>query len=180
MKPSRKRMIATWLVVLATGAAAGCAGDARVDLATADALDSLAAAMNVTLAEYHAEIDSADSRRESAAIDAFVARVLRDAADADACAAHADDLERALAKINADRSVESSRHVAAMDNVQLLGEVGDGLRRIAVQSMALEDEARRYILSLIEAWQAARVANDAPAANESSNTDRFSLVLQGS
>ncbi len=131
-------------------AAAGCAGNARVDLAAADALDSLAAATRTALVEYHDELEAADSRRESAAIDAFIARIRRDNDDEQLCAAHAAAFKTALARVREDRHVELERYRAALDNADTAVEVADGLRRLAVQSLTLEDETRRYLLSLLE------------------------------
>jgi hypothetical protein len=177
--PTRVWRTGVWVVLPALVALAGCGGDARVELATADALDSLAAAMAATVAEYHEEVESADAARESAAIDALVARIVRDAGDADACRAHADAFERALARINADRRVEATRHFAALDNAEVLREIGAGLRRVALDSMALEDEARRYVLSLLEAWQAAQVRTSAPPSDANVEVDLTKLVAQG-
>jgi len=137
-------------LVLGVAMLAGCGGDARVELAAAESIQSVAAQIEVALAEYRAEIEAADDGRERAAIDAFVARVQRDAQDQQSVEAHADQFAQALQKLGRDRRTEWSRHHAAMDNVALLREMAGGLQRLAIDSLTLKDETQRYILALIE------------------------------
>lgn len=140
------------LAVLAVGWLAGCGGDARLELASADAMEVIADQQQVTIDEYHADILALDDDRETAVVDAFVVRVQRDAvADPSALDGHAAAFRQALAKIRADREVEYARHRGAADNAEALREVADGLRETAVESLTFQDELRRYISSLIEA-----------------------------
>jgi hypothetical protein len=127
----------------------GCGGDARVDLAAAGAVESLATAMSATLAEYHADLEAADAARESDVVAAFISRIQRDAGDQAACRAHAEAFHAAMRRLRADEQVSWSRRHAAVDNVATLREVAGGLRRIAIESMSLNDEARRYVNWLV-------------------------------
>lgn len=145
----RKRIVVAALA-MACVAGSGCGGDARVELATADAMQSLATAMDQVLGEYHEGIVGADDGREGAAITALVTRVTRDAGDENKVSGHAEAFSQALAKLRGDRAVEWQRYRAALDNVALLRETAADLRRLAVASMSLQDETRRYVLALFD------------------------------
>ncbi|MEZ6085774.1 MAG: hypothetical protein R3E58_17940 [Phycisphaerae bacterium] len=56
----------------------------------------------------------------------------------------------AMQRVRDDRAVEMNRYRAALDNVDLVREVARGLRRLATESMSFEDDARRYLFSLLE------------------------------
>jgi hypothetical protein len=134
---------------------AGCWGGAPVSLSATSAIDAVGAELRRALNEYHAEVNAADDAREDEAVAALIARLQRDANDAAATAAHVSAFRTAMAKLRADRRVESDRHAAALDNVRLLGEISAGVRRVAVESMTLSDEVKRYLTDLLEARQAA-------------------------
>ena len=144
-----------WVIAGIVGLA-GCGGDARVDMTAADTLDALAVQMQRTLTEYHAELESADDAREEAVVEAFVQRVRTDVADAEKVDVHSQAFAGALRRIRGDRVVEWQRHTAAQDNVALMREVGGGLRKLAIQSLLLQDEVKRYVSGLIEARQQAQ------------------------
>ena len=129
---------------------AGCGGDAKVDLAAADALILAASRMRTALDEYHAEIEQADDRRESDVVQAFVDRVRRDAQDTEKLDRHSDQFSAALSKIRDDRRVESRRRDAADTHVEAVQEVARGLRRIGIDSLTLQDEMRRYLKTWME------------------------------
>ena len=122
----------------------GCGGDARVELAAADSMETLGASMAQTLAEYHADLARVDDERQRAAIQAFIDRVRADISDETATEAHADEFQRALESLDADRRVAWERYTASSDNVATLHEIAQGLRRLALNSMSLDDEVRRY------------------------------------
>lgn len=124
---------------------AGCGGDARVQLSAADALTATAGQVELTVHEYHQEVSAYDESRESEVVSAFVARVRADHADPAAVESHADRFKAALAKIRTDRDVEWRRRQAALDNVAVLRELARGLRRLALESLSLDDEMRRYL-----------------------------------
>lgn len=137
----------------------GCGGDARVELSAADALTAVAGQMQGTIEEYHVEVTRSDDARESAAIAAFVERVKKDAGNDAALAAHASDFEAALVKVRGDREVEWSRRNAAVENVVVLRDVSRGLQKLAIQSLALDDELKRYLTGWISARQATSAAS---------------------
>jgi hypothetical protein len=139
----------------------GCAADARVDLSAADALTAVAGQVQRTIQEYHGEVVRFDDSRESATVAAFVTRVKADAADEASLDAHAAQFAAALVKIRADRETEWSRRAAAMENVGVLREMASGLRKLALQSLSLDDEVRRYLAS----W----VSTKTPTGNEAGN-----------
>lgn len=130
--------------------AAGCGGDARVELSAADALTAVAAQMRVALEEYHLEVEAADDARESAVTRAFVERVRQDAIDAARLDQHALAFEEALRRVRADRKTEWQRRTAAQSQVEAVLEVARGLRRIGVEGLALQDEVKRYLGTLLE------------------------------
>ena len=128
---------------------AGCGGDARVELAAADALHAVARSMELAVNEYHQEVDRYDQTRDDAVIAAFVERVRSNsqAAELDGSVA---DFKAALGKIREDRRVEWGRRTAAMENIDVLREVADGLHKIGLDSLNLRDEVRRYLSSWME------------------------------
>jgi len=130
---------------------AGCGGDARLELAAADALAAAADRMETVVAEYHAEIDLYDDTRESAVVEAFVERVKASAGDEPTIADHAAEFRSALERIRQDRAVQWRRHTAALENVAVIHEVAEGLRRMGIESLTLSDEMRRYLSRWIEA-----------------------------
>ncbi len=140
---------------------AGCGGDARLELAAADALLAAADRMETVVAEYHAEMDVYDGTRESAVVGAFVERVKASTGDEQAIADHAAQFRLALERVRQDRAVQWRRHTAAMDNVDVVREVAEGLRRMGVESLTLSDEMRRYLSGWIEARRQAGAATAA-------------------
>jgi hypothetical protein len=142
----------------------GCGGDARVELSTADALQAVAGQMQRTIEEYHQEVSSFDDTRESAVVAAFITRVRKDANDEATVNGHATEFAAALRKIRTDRETEWSRRNAALDSVGVLREMSHGVQKLAVQSLGLQDEFKRYLLSWIEARQKAQAAATATAA----------------
>jgi hypothetical protein len=156
-----------WLAVLVSGpvmlGVAGCGGDARLELAAADALAAAAERMQTAVDEYHAEMAAFDDSREEAVTEAFVRRVRADAANEQALAAHSAEFKSALGRIREDRAVEQQRRGAAVENVGVVREVADGLRRMGVESLTLSDEMRRYLSGWIEARKQAVAAKAATA-----------------
>lgn len=146
---SAREVVSTAVVGLSC-LCAGCGGDAGLELAATDVLLAVADQMEVTVGEYHDEVSRYDDSRESAVTSAFVARVQKDAGDSSAMASHVAEFEAALRKIRADRETEWGRRTAAMDNVGVLREVARGLQRLALESLTLRDEVRRYLSAWIE------------------------------
>jgi len=148
-----RQVIRRWVLSIAAAglAAGGCIGDARVDLSAADALSAVADRMDAVVAEYHEDVRRFDDLRESEVVAAFVERVRRDASDEAATARHVEQFKEALAKIRSDRETERIRRDAADQNVRVLREVADGLRRLAIESLTLDDEIRRYLTGWLEA-----------------------------
>jgi hypothetical protein len=114
-------------------------------------------------------VEAADDVREADAIAAFVARLKRDVADDAATAAHVSAFRAAMEKLRADRRVEASRHAVVLDNVRLLGEISGGVRRVALESMSLSDEVKRYLTDLLDARQAAMMNPSLPDATTEEN-----------
>jgi len=128
----------------------GCAGVARVELAAADSVEMLGASMTETLAEYHADLARFDSERLRAVIQAFIERVRMDVAGNAAVDAHAEAFQEALRRLDADRQAACERYMAALENVATLREIAQGLRRLALESMSLDDDVRRYFGEVME------------------------------
>jgi len=157
VRAGRRLLIAA---LAATATTAGCGGDAGMELAASDALVAVADQMQVTMREYHEEVTRYDDTRESAAIAAFITRVQANPTDAEAMAADAGEFESALRKIRADRETEWERRAAVADNVAVLREVAGGLQKLAIESLSLRDEMRRYL----ESWIDMRRRTASPAA----------------
>lgn len=150
----------------------GCGGDARVELSTADALQAVAGQMQRTIEEYHQEVSSYDDNRESAVVAAFITRVRKDSNAEAVVDGHATEFAAALRKIRTDRETEWSRRNAALENVGVLREMSRGVQRLAVQSLGLQDEFKRYLLSWIEARQKAQAAAGGAAAGTATGTGK--------
>lgn len=135
-------------VVLAT--AAGCGGDAGMELAAGDAALAIADQLQTAVGEYHTEVSRADDGREQALVAAFVQRVRTDHADEARLATHVSEFEAALGKVRQDREVEQQRRAAALDNVAALRELAGGMQKLALESLTLSDEMRRYLSGWVE------------------------------
>jgi hypothetical protein len=142
---------------------AGCAADAKVQLAAADALRVVQAELATALNEYHADLSGQDTTREEAVAAAFIERVRRDVADESALAAHEAAFQEALARIRSDRQVEADRLAATRENLGVLSEIESDLRQLAIQRLTLDDEVRRY---LKDWFTSAKDAVDTSAAGE--------------
>ncbi len=155
----------------ACGAGVGCVGHGPVELAAADAIDALAGETQKALDEFDRDLNESDAARGRDVANAFAARAKRDHADDEQLAQHEAAFAAALDRLWADRETAIRRHGRASANVALLRETAAGLRRMGMESLRLEDEARRYVESLLEAraraaaGQVAGGATSAPAGN---------------
>lgn len=129
---------------LLIGLLAGCVARPQVNLAAADAMDHVAQTFETALTGFHSDLEALDGQRRKAVIEAFVARVQDDHEDERALALHSGAFTAALDRIEADRRTAQERAAGATDAIQVLREVAAGLRRDALQSMNLADEAVRY------------------------------------
>jgi len=137
-----------WLILyVSTG---GCVGSGRLELSAADAVEVLGVSMGLALAEYHADLARFDDERQRAAVQAFIERVRMDVADEAATDAHADAFRRALQHLDEDRQAAWERYTASLDNVATLREIAEGLRRLALDSMYLDDDVKRYFGDVME------------------------------
>ena len=75
-----------------------------------------------------------------------------------------------MERLRADRQVEADRRDNAVANVALLREVAEGLRRLAMDSQSLQDEARRYLTELVELRRMARESAQAARATPTPST----------
>ena len=131
--------------------------------------------MERAVQEYHQEVSSYDDTRETSVVAAFVNRVRKDSADEAAVDAHAADFTAALRKIRVDRDTEWSRRNAAMDNISVLREVSAGVQKLAVQSLTLQDELKRYLQGWIEARQKATDAANTTVREVRSEKREFGI-----
>lgn len=152
MRISLQCVLAGLLGTLTTG----CLGSARVELAAAEALDAVADEVQVALDEFHGDLQHADVDRESAVIDAFVARVRRDIADEELLQNHRNQFAQALARLQADQRTAWKRYDGARDNLDVTRSVARDLRRLALANLALEQDARQYLETLLDQRQAQR------------------------
>ncbi len=136
--------------ILATGSAiCGCASAPHVQLSAADSMELLASSLVTAIDEYRHDIRQLDDQRRKTVVDAFVVRVRKDHQDEEALAAHIAAFTAALDRIEADRRAASDRRQAAVENLETLKEIADSLRRVAMESMNLDDEARRYLSGVL-------------------------------
>lgn len=142
----------------------GCVVHAPVELAAADTLDSVAEMTQRALDEFDHDLALADGERRSAVVSALVARIRRDHDDDALVSGHEGAFTAALDRLQEDRRTAWARHARASDNVSLLRETAAGLRRLALDSMSMQDEARRYITA---ALAARRAAASGPRSGES-------------
>jgi hypothetical protein len=136
----------------------GCGGDARMEMSAADAISAAANQMELTLREYHDEVGRFDDARESAVVAAFVERAKTAATEPAAMESHTGDFKAALKAIRQDRETEYTRLAAAKDNVGVLREMAKGMQRLAIDSLTLQDEMRRYLNGWAEAKSRAQAA----------------------
>jgi hypothetical protein len=110
----------------------------------------LGASMTQTLAEYHADLARFDEERQREAVRAFIERVRTDVADEEATDAHAEAFRQAMQRLDAERRAAWERYTASLENVATLQEIAQGLRRLALESMSLDDDVRRYFGEVME------------------------------
>ncbi|MFQ5462661.1 MAG: hypothetical protein ACE5E5_08550 [Phycisphaerae bacterium] len=127
----------------------GCTGDARVELTAADAIHAAAGSLHVALEEYDAEIEAFDEMRTRDVARALAVRLRKAAGDDEAVDAEVQRFLLAMTKLRGDRRIAAKRFAVAHENVALLQEVAEGLRRLAQNSMRLSDEGRRYLSAAV-------------------------------
>ena len=132
-------------------AVAGCGGDARVELAAADALEHITVQLRLAVQEYNAEIERSDAARREAALDAFVRRVRGADVAEEEVARHTEAFGEALALLAADQREEWRRYGVTLGNVEAVDEVARGLRQVGIETLSVQDDVRRYLGSLVEA-----------------------------
>lgn len=132
-------------ITLTFAALGGCAASPGVQLSAADSMELLAASLAIAIEEYRGDLEQVDADRQKSLVDAFVVRMRSDPYNEDAVAAHTAQFTAALDRLQADRRAASDRRHAAIENLETLREVAEGLRRVAVESMNLDDQARRFL-----------------------------------
>ena len=110
----------------------GCASNAHLDLSAARSLLAIAAEMQMTVEEYHADLAQLDEQREAFAIQAFVSRVAGADRDEAKLEEHSAALKAALAKLRSDRAVAVERYIIALGNLDLLADTAEGLKSHAL------------------------------------------------
>ncbi len=151
-------------------APAGCAATARVELAAADMLEQIAEQTDRALAEYDADLRATDRERERGSVLAFVDRLRRDGTDPAAADPHVAQFIAALDRLRDERETALDRYRRAADNVAALRETARGLRRLGLDALRLDDEARRYLGDLLDSRGRASAAH-APASAASPAAD---------
>jgi len=131
----------------------GCGGDARVEIAAANVIDRSGDMRVRALNEYRNEIVAAASRREQNAVVALARRIRKDADNDEAVAQHVRDFTAALATLRADAQTELRRYGSSTDTVKTLREVARSMRDLAIASLSLEDETKRYLTDALTQLQ---------------------------
>lgn len=157
----------------------GCAGNATTALSAGDALGRVADQLDVAVDEYHNDVASHDDRREAEVASAFVARVVANAGDQDKLANDQAQFLMAMAKIRGDREVEWDRRNATKENIDALREVAKGMRRLALDSLSLNDEMRRYLTGWYDTYEQSKAARAAEkAANKQAQVDQRNTLIK--
>ena len=162
---------------LALGVPMGCAAMARPQLAAADSIDLLTAEVGKAIAEYAADLDACDDAKRRAVIEAYTDRIrnaetptrgnaetdgendgensktpARGNAETEAeIEEHKARFVTALERIDADKNVAKTRQQNAENNLETMQEIAGGLRRMALEMLKLDGEAKQYFEGLIEA-----------------------------
>ncbi len=153
--------------MLATLPMLGClGGDARVEIAAANLIDVASESLTQTLREYHNEILAADARREQDAILAFTTRITASKEDPEVINQHTRDFATALARLRADTQTEWTRHTISMDNLKTLQQTGATLRKLAIESLSLEDETKRYLTDALTQLKQYRTTTNATSPDQ--------------
>lgn len=137
-------------IVMIGGILTGCIAAPHVQLSAADSMELIASALNTTIEEYRQDLDELDTQRRKAVVEAFIARVKADQMDDDALNLHGASFAAALDRIDADRQTALERRRVVIENLATLREVAGGLRKVAIESMNLDDEARRYLGGVLQ------------------------------
>lgn len=135
------------VLVAITPLSGGCLGGAQVELSAADSIDALAGSLATSVEEYHGDVTQLDAERERWTV-AALARRLRATEDDAEFDAHLQAFHEAMARLRADREVAWRRYAATRANLNELQSLATGLRELALDSMSLSDEARRYLGAL--------------------------------
>lgn len=135
-------------LVAAAAAHGGCVAAPRAQLAASDSMDLLAASLRRAIEEYSVEIDAFDDERQRAVVDALVTRVQADPRDEAALIMHKAEFHAAMRRIDDDRREAQERRAAAIENVETLAEIAEGMRRLALESIYGDEETRRYLVDL--------------------------------
>ncbi len=145
-------------------------GDAKVELAAADALDAIGGGLTTAVAEYHGDLSRHDDERQRAVVHALIERIRADAANDAAVETHAEAFHQAMAHLEQDRQAAWLRYSATADNLSTLHEIAGDLRRLAVESLSLNDETKRYFGDLIQRWRT--VSDQRKASKEAEGVNR--------
>lgn len=117
------------ILAMVTGlAATGGCSTARLDIATADALDQVATMLDVVISEYHRDLSADDDRREVELADALTVRLESAQSSGQNPAKAVLAFQSALERLRRDRETAAERLRAAQENVRILGEISAALR----------------------------------------------------
>jgi hypothetical protein len=94
------------------------------------------------IVEYHGEVATQDKGRRDAVLDALAARIAADPANAEADTAAA---KAALDRVAADGEVENARLTNLQSATGVLREMATRLRELALERLAMTDQARRVV-----------------------------------
>lgn len=173
----------TMVLTISLGLAvlAGCGGDAGMELAASDGLEAACDELETGVGEYHADVAAGDDSREDAVTAAFLARVATDKDSPELLAQHGQQFTTAMRKIRADRETEWRRWTAMTDTLASLRDMARKVRKAAINSMTLQDEADRYVGSLVANVQRARdeKRQEAAARQAEKKAQRDALVQTG-
>jgi hypothetical protein len=153
MKTRALAMLTSVLIVVGLSGCVltGCTGgDAALEIKTADVMQAGTGEVREALREFKADLDAADDAREIMLIMSFVQLVKRDSDDDAAVAKYVEQFSKSLAKMRRFREASRERFQAAVDSLDTMDEVADGLQKFAIDSLTLQDEYRRYFTSWAE------------------------------
>jgi len=175
---TKARALTLGIMGAAVGLAGCVGGDARVEMAAADSMDALAAQLELALGEYHTDLAQADDERQADVVAALIHRLKTDCGQEELSAQHGLRFQEAMARMRQDRETALQRRGAAAENLTILRDTANGLRRVGVASLSLEDETKRYLMDLIAARLAQTPAVDAGAQKISRRSAKSAKTVE--
>lgn len=157
----RVLVVLTCLTLLAM--VLGCNQSAGLALKSSTALQTVADQVQTMQQEYHEEVVEMDDLRETRIVSDLVKSLKANPNNEEVVAA----FYQIMKKIRDDREVEMQRHMNGKGTVTVLRKMADQLEQFGLDSIALEDEARRYFTGWLDSYKDMKAKKEAAQAEAS-------------